>query len=53
MKTTIDTDLAIDASDEAKICLNCEKERCFSSNCKKYKEAMKAIRQARKLAKIK
>lgn len=45
MKTTIDTDLAIDASKEAKICLNCDKKKCFPDNCKRFKQSLKNMKQ--------
>lgn len=45
MKTTVDSDLMIDASEEAKICLNCEKEKCNSTVCKIFKQKKKELKQ--------
>ena len=45
MKTTVDTDLTIEASEEAKICLNCEKKKCNSAKCKRIKQKIKELRQ--------
>lgn len=38
MKTTVDSDLTIDASEEAKICFTCDKKRCTPVSCKKLKQ---------------
>jgi hypothetical protein len=33
MKTTVDSDLMIEASDEAKVCLTCKKKKCTPTIC--------------------
>ena len=45
MNTTIDTDLAIDASEEAKICLNCDKKRCCPDKCKRLRQGLENMKQ--------
>lgn len=42
MKTSVSIDLTIDASEEAKICLNCDKKKCFPSKCKRLKNYYKS-----------
>lgn len=42
MKTTVDTDLILDATDEAKICLSCNRKKC-SPNCSRYRREMKRL----------
>lgn len=43
MKTTIDTDIGIEPSKEALICLTCERKRCNPDNCERYREGIKKI----------
>ena len=49
MKTTVDADIVFVASAEAKICLDCGIIECRPSHCRKYAQAMKALRKAEKL----
>lgn len=48
MKTTIDTDIGIEPSEEALICLTCESKRCTPDNCERYREGIKKINGRRK-----
>ena len=41
MKTSVSIDLTIDASDEAKICLNCTKKQCRPTNCRRIKRFLR------------
>jgi hypothetical protein len=42
MKTTVDIDLKLDATEEAKICLTCDKKRCCPDKCKRLKNYYKS-----------
>lgn len=48
MKTTVDTDLIIEASEEAKICLNCGKPKCTPANCERLKTKTKELKAKRR-----
>lgn len=48
MSERIDLDLVIDASEEAKICLNCTKKECRPMNCTRYKQLKKQNRKEQK-----
>ena len=41
----ISIDSTIDASEEAKICLSCNKPRCTPDNCLRYKEMKDKLKQ--------
>lgn len=41
----VSIDLTIDASEEAKICLSCERPRCTPDNCLRYKEMKNKLKQ--------
>lgn len=41
-------DLVITPSEEAEICLNCEKKRCYPGNCDRFKQKMDEIKERRK-----
>ena len=45
MKTTVDIDLTLDVTEEAKICFTCNKKKCSPNHCKRYKQGMKNIKQ--------
>ena len=38
-------DLSIDASEEAKICLNCERPKCSPNKCIRYKQMKDKLKQ--------
>lgn len=46
MKTTVDTDLLIDATEEAKICFTCDKKRCTPVHCKRLNTRLKELKEA-------
>ena len=48
MKKTVDIDLVIDPSEEAKICVNCKKVKCSPTQCLRYSEEKKKLKQGRK-----
>lgn len=48
MKTTVSIDLTIDASEEAKICLNCERKKCTPDHCRRLEQKMKEMKQREK-----
>ena len=39
---TVDIDLTLDVTEEAKICLNCDKKKCFPSHCKRFRDYYKS-----------
>lgn len=43
----IDIDLTIEASEEAKICLNCNKIKCNASSCVRYKRKLEQLKWER------
>lgn len=45
MSERIDLDLVIDASEEAKICLNCGKKKCTPAHCKRLNDKLKELKQ--------
>ena len=51
MKTTVDIDITVSASEEAKICLNCDKPKCLPYDCQRYKQAMEKIKESQKRSK--
>lgn len=48
MKTTVDIDLTIDASAEAKICLTCTKKKCTPNFCKRLAAKLEELERERK-----
>ena len=38
-------DLVITPSEEAEICLTCEKKRCYPGNCERYAKEIKKIKR--------
>ena len=43
-------DLTFDASEEAKICLNCDKQTCKSpDNCTRFKDEMRKLKEKERL----
>lgn len=47
--TAIDIDLTLNASEEAKICLNCKKSKCTPVNCQRFKQRKKELKQGKSL----
>lgn len=45
MKTTVDSDLSFEASEEAKICLTCKKQKCVPWNCDRFKTMKRKLKQ--------
>ena len=45
MKTSVDTDLTIEPSEEAKICLTCDKRKCTPNGCRRLKQKKKELKQ--------
>ena len=41
----VDIDLTLDATEEAQICLNCNKTKCRPTNCKRLKERLKELKK--------
>lgn len=40
------SDFVITPSDEAKICLDCEKKRCYPDKCERYAKEIKKIKRS-------
>ena len=47
MKTTVDSDLMLDATEEAKICLYCDKKQC-KPNCERLKKKKAELKREKK-----
>ena len=45
MKTSVDTDLTIEPSEEAKICLTCTRKRCTLTDCSRLKQMKEELKQ--------
>ena len=48
MHGSVSIDLTVSVSEEAKICLNCDKQKCSPSGCERYRRLMKEIKTTRK-----
>ena len=44
MHGSVSIDLTVSVSEEAKICLNCDKQKCSPNGCERYKRLMKEIK---------
>lgn len=45
MKTSVSLDLTVCASEEAKICLTCNRKRCTPNGCSRLREMKKELKQ--------
>lgn len=52
MKTAVDIDLTVEPSEEAKICLNCDKRKCTPNHCKRLEKKKKELEQLHRDEKI-
>lgn len=47
MKTTVEIDLMVEASEEAKVCLNCDRKNCMP-NCARILTKLKELKRKNK-----
>ena len=45
MKTTVNINLTITASEEAKICLTCDKPKCSPDRCERFKLSKEKLKE--------
>lgn len=53
MGEVIDGDFVITPSEEAKICLNCEKLKCNPNNCERFRGKLRELNKKENAVKIK